>query len=913
MQGDKYFGLQGTPRREIRHKFREQGYAVSESSGSIREGSVRQQIKGGPDAGTPTPNEYLNQPVHPLLCLPVPTDKYIGKDGKCYVPLTDYSSIAVKFEQYIEALQLEQAHLMQLMQFPEQASCGAELLARHYQNLKLRERELIEQAVPFRRATRHGKSPFATKFPSPSGNPELNKIANWKQNAHVQHDQVMNPRPAQKGIPNGGWNQCGCGVVGGGSPLSKGWNANRGNGNHEGDVRANSVRTVDHFADEGSNRPHSHAPGRGGCCDQQHRGGGVGWNADKNNKNSRDIDRVDENQPQQSHKDSQREINGGWAQQSQNNNGGGCGDQTQKDDDRSSKDPPTLFHRSLEGDSSRPPAKEYWENWRRGSTMPHESFDPNVKKKRETPRQVYTYAAAPLPKVPDDKIGNASHGVQAGKGADYIHRTVRPEYIDDMKKPYAVFSFKYRSKDVLQKILKRRISGDIEAIVQQVQKDELMTLPKHKLIEKLMQARIHGISSESPEAVADKQASSPEKGASGGSPAAEDRWDTQPAADKAPSAGGCAQNGDARNSQGGRGQHGGSDKGHANGRDWNKANKGNANDASDWVGDNNANNNAGAWANEGANHEWGAAPATGGGWDGGNDLQMPKRTTARDPFDVSVSQIGKERWGNPVYHQEASRHVNDNIPRVIVPTGSSSAKGLTVTATDLENKAEAAAPPSEHVRQQKSACNNIPNEAKGAATGASFHAPATQPAIPSLMQPYAHPMAPNLPEYLPVPHISELKDPNKDAKLIEEVTEAFLEAMNLVSRPGEYDYHLAFEIAQRYDEARLKKSHALIVYLAALTKEASKNTVLAKELLARYPNDTQELKELAEMARMAYDTARTMKAEHPNAPNDAYEDIHPYIPRNPLSVYGWNSSGDGLIPAGQGVVAGSGELGGLQC
>lgn len=908
MRGDKYFGLQGTPRREIRHKFREQGYAVSNSSGSMRQDSVRQQMRRVPDAGTPAMNEYLNQPVHPLLCLPLPTNKYVGKDGNCYIPLTEYSAIAVKFEQHIEALQVEQSHLMQLMQSPELASCGAELLARHYQNLKLRERELIEQAVPFHRATGRGSSPFATKIPSPGGDAEINDVANWKQNAQVQHGQGKNARPAQNGIPNGGWNQSGGGVVGGGSPLNKGWNVSDGDRNHDREGMANSVRTIDHFAEEKNNRSrsHIHTPCRGGWGDQQNGGGGGGWNAENNHgwgdtgdQNNKDNDHFGDNGSRRSQRSSQRDGNGGRGHQSQNNNAGGWGDQTQKND-RSNKGTTESHPRSTEDDNSKAPAKEYWENWRRGSMMPHESFDPNTKKKRETPRQVYTYAATPLPKVSNDKIGSASHGVQAGKGADYIHRTIRPEYIDDMKKPYAVFSFKYRSKDVLQKILKRRISGDVEAVVQQVHKDELMTLPKHKLIEELMQVRGQVGPSKAPKAGADKQASFEDNGASENSPAAANGWDNQQAVNTAPSADGWAQAGDAGNSKGGRNQHG-----------WNDANKGKAGDANDWAADNNANGDAGAWINAGANNEWGAA-AAGGGWDGGNDPQAPKSTYAKDPFDVSGSQIGKERWGNPVYNQEANRDFSDSIPRVIVPTGPWSSRGLTVTATDLGNKAEATAPPSNHARQQTAACKSFPTDAKRAAAGARADTLATQPTNQPVVHPHTQPTAPALPDYLPVPHISELRDPNKDAEMIEEFTEAFLEAMNLVSRPGEYDYHLAFEIAQRYEEARLKKSHAIIIYLAALTKEAPKNPALANELLARYAKDTQEMKELAEMAKMAYDTARTMKAEHPDAPNDPYEVAHPYIPRNPLSVFGWNSSGDGLVPFGQGVVVGGGDLRGAQ-
>lgn len=134
--------------------------------------------------------------------------------------------------------------------------------------------------------------------------------------------------------------------------------------------------------------------------------------------------------------------------------------------------------------------KPYWKNWDKPADVTSSS-QMSPAPRREMAREVYTWPAAKLPAIPEGKVASASHGIQAGRGAEYNHLCRRPVYIDSMEKPYAVFSFKYRSKEKLKQItgLKvRSVDDDVKAVQKQVQKDKLMQMPKDQLIEQLMQS-----------------------------------------------------------------------------------------------------------------------------------------------------------------------------------------------------------------------------------------------------------------------------------------------------------------------------------------------------------------------------------------------------------------------------------------
>jgi hypothetical protein len=108
------------------------------------------------------------------------------------------------------------------------------------------------------------------------------------------------------------------------------------------------------------------------------------------------------------------------------------------------------------------------------------------------PRTPYVYPPTQAPQLSSSALGDRSHGVRAGKGAEYTHATLRPKYLDTMEKPYAVFVFEYRSVEKLGEILGRRgeeLRGDMKKVQEEVGMGVLMNLPKEKLIEELMRAK----------------------------------------------------------------------------------------------------------------------------------------------------------------------------------------------------------------------------------------------------------------------------------------------------------------------------------------------------------------------------------------------------------------------------------------
>lgn len=96
-------------------------------------------------------------------------------------------------------------------------------------------------------------------------------------------------------------------------------------------------------------------------------------------------------------------------------------------------------------------------------------------------RNVYTAPAEPLPAIPPSVVTktNTSHQVRAGEGSVYYHRQGKPSYVDNMRAPYAVFAFRYRSREMLEKILggtleaEKRMKGTYERKMLEMSKEEL--------------------------------------------------------------------------------------------------------------------------------------------------------------------------------------------------------------------------------------------------------------------------------------------------------------------------------------------------------------------------------------------------------------------------------------------------------
>lgn len=124
--------------------------------------------------------------------------------------------------------------------------------------------------------------------------------------------------------------------------------------------------------------------------------------------------------------------------------------------------------------------KPYWAHWDRNPPAPIEPAPPP-----QGPKNLYTHRAGPLPAVPAStaKQRDLAAQVRVGAGADYYHRTSRPEYLDEMVKPYAVFTFRYRSKEFVESKLGIKVE-EVEESGEDVRK-----MTKEELIKEVLRAR----------------------------------------------------------------------------------------------------------------------------------------------------------------------------------------------------------------------------------------------------------------------------------------------------------------------------------------------------------------------------------------------------------------------------------------
>ncbi|KAK0848845.1 hypothetical protein LTS02_013889, partial [Friedmanniomyces endolithicus] len=276
-----------------------------------------------------------------------------------------------------------------------------------------------------------------------------------------------------------GFQQVGEGVVGGAVPYDQTWQQPQ-------QEQKSANKTGDNAGGwGGSNLKSEHAGSGwgGGQQDQKNEESGNGWGGGQQSNNGGWGGEAQ---------------NGGWAGEAQNggwgavsthsNNdgGGGWADHAQRTPSRASASQAGRYDPATPTPESK--AKPHWQAWKQAST-PSTPTDPNTKKKREEARQVYQYPAPQLPSIPEGKTKEVSHVVQPGMGADYSHRCHRPNYMDDMTAPYAVFSFKYRSMTALEKILKRDVAADTDALAARAQKENLLSMPRDRLVEELMRLK----------------------------------------------------------------------------------------------------------------------------------------------------------------------------------------------------------------------------------------------------------------------------------------------------------------------------------------------------------------------------------------------------------------------------------------
>lgn len=398
------------------------------------------------------------------------------------------------------------------------------------------------------------------------------------------------------------------------SNKSRGWGggSNNNNGGNDAWGQQNASRHSQ------SNRGQSQAQGWGNSGNNGG-GGGGDWGGNGNDAKS------------QSAKSKVKTWNDGGGGGGGGNDGWGGGS---KHASRSSNRPRN------KGDATtmlEPVIKPYWADW--------EKPDDNAGKLRGKPREPYEYPALPPPVVASGKPSGVNYGVQAGRGANYTHPTYRPEYLDTMQKPYAIFTFKYRSKAALEKILQKKIDvGDVQRAIYEAEKEKMKQMPKDDLVSNLMKLKLKGGS-----------------GGGGGGGNAPSRAASGKPATKAPSKKNDGSGGDnggggwdggkgevkpnesasqwgGNNNNDAQGGWGNNDQGGGGGDDWgdnkskskSKSKAGGGGD--DWGGNNN--NDAGGWDNNDA----GGSGGGGGGW-GGND----NKTEEHFAGDPNLKQTGGEQ------------------------------------------------------------------------------------------------------------------------------------------------------------------------------------------------------------------------------------------------------------------------------
>ncbi|QIW98157.1 hypothetical protein AMS68_003675 [Peltaster fructicola] len=135
--------------------------------------------------------------------------------------------------------------------------------------------------------------------------------------------------------------------------------------------------------------------------------------------------------------------------------------------------------------------QRYWSNWDKratGRTLTSTRLETTPQKARSP----YIYSAPALPAVNAASKLNTDRAVKIGRGAAYGHKSARPEYIDTMESPYAVFTFKYCSREKLEQMLRRSIEDDSVGVIQKAEKQKLLSMPKEDLAEELMRLRLAG-------------------------------------------------------------------------------------------------------------------------------------------------------------------------------------------------------------------------------------------------------------------------------------------------------------------------------------------------------------------------------------------------------------------------------------
>ena len=124
--------------------------------------------------------------------------------------------------------------------------------------------------------------------------------------------------------------------------------------------------------------------------------------------------------------------------------------------------------------------KPYWSKWR------NPNMTVEAAEIEEEPVPFPEGLEEPVYSIPAEvaQRNMMSHQVRPGRPAPYTHKRNKPKYMDTHERPYAVFLFKYRDKEIIEHMLKTTITEpEID------EKTRLASLSKQELIDELMKTK----------------------------------------------------------------------------------------------------------------------------------------------------------------------------------------------------------------------------------------------------------------------------------------------------------------------------------------------------------------------------------------------------------------------------------------
>lgn len=262
---------------------------------------------------------------------------------------------------------------------------------------------------------------------------------------------------------------------------------------------AGSRKTVEHFAADGkkgstSNKAQSSDPwGENNKAGNDNGGNSASPWGDQNNNN--------DNNGQQA---------GGWADDNDNNNQNNAADNTNwgqpadtaweqannnqqagnwgnasaaKSKSKSASKPSTTSSNTSKPSTRRPTPSHHSKTSSTQTSNPHAHIQPYFATWRDPQPLPHRPSTALNPPLPHSARNPYTH---PNAGADYVHRTCTPKYLDEMDRPFAVFVFKYRSVGRLGEILGRDVGGDVEGVRKEVSRGVLMGLSRERLVEEVL-------------------------------------------------------------------------------------------------------------------------------------------------------------------------------------------------------------------------------------------------------------------------------------------------------------------------------------------------------------------------------------------------------------------------------------------